>query len=623
MALDLDVQNAQATRSDGVKLDLDEIDLPILHAAMLSIPDHRLAFVTGLAEEALSQRVDSLRRRLGADWELLCAGELTMFPGAPPRSSVAWKDRQCAALLQHALERRREDEPFLTVADGERYTLGETMELVARVRARLRQAGLGPGDRIALDAAPRLETYLLTLAALASGMAVVRLGENLGIETLAGMIRTTPAPVTFTARRALLEGLLDGTEVIDLPGEDDGGDRRPFAAWLDQTTAIVDADRRPVPVSPADPALIGFTSGSTGRPKAVMIPHEAVFRQGEATQEFLRFTRDEVFFSATDLTSNTSTFVVLTLPVLSGGRLVLPSAVARRHPLAFAEECDATGATCIMVVPSSLRTLNEMSALSIAPTLSTVRYAISSTAPLDPSNADRFRTTYGATILDALGAREAGTLIQTTGEAGEVVARGGGLPLHGMLRILDDDGAPVDCGEVGQVWVHSDFQMTGYIPAVEDDGTRAPQAALPVGVRPIWSTSGDLCRLSADGRVETVGRKRDVIKAPDGSIVFPAEVEAVMLSHDAVVEACVFAADDGHGVETVAAAVILSDTDDQENTTRDLQLAVRTRLGPFMMPRSILVLAEFPSVGRGKPNRVALRKQIESQHQNAAARRQL
>lgn len=613
MLLHIDVQNAQAVRTDGTVINVDEIDLPILHATMLNIPQSRLAFVLGLSEQALSDRIEVLRERLGSDWGALADGRLTMFPGAPPRSGCAWEDRHCAALLQRALQLRQEDEPFLTVADGATFTLGETIELVAKVRARLRQAMLGPGDRIALDAGPRLETYLLTVAALASGVVVVRLGENLGSDTLRGMVRTTPAPVTFTARRSVLEDLLQGTEIIDLPDERGAVGRRPYAVWLDETVEVAEVDRRPLQVSPADPALIGFTSGSTDLPKAVMIPHEAVFRQAEATQALLRFSRDDVFFSATDVTSNTSTFVVFTLPVLSGGRLILPSAAARRSPLAFAQECDAYGATCIMVVPSCLRTLNEMAALSSAPTLTTVRHAISSTAPLDHGNAERFCATYGTRVSDLLGAREIGTLIHADGEQGEVIGHGGGVPVQTMVRLLDDEGAPVARGEVGQIWVHSDVQMTGYVPAMEGDDIRTPGGNLPVGERPIWSTSGDLCRLTEDGRIEVVGRKRDVIKAPDGSIVFPAQVEAVLLDHDAVVEACVFAAADAQGVENVAAAVILRVADDQDSLIRTLQLAVRARLGPFMTPRVVTVMQNFPRVGRGKPDRIALRRQLECQ----------
>jgi fatty-acyl-CoA synthase len=299
------------------------------------------------------------------------------------------------------------------------------------------------------------------------------------------------------------------------------------------------------------------------------------------------------------------------LPILSGGRLVLPSARARRQPVAYALDCEEHGVTCMMVVPSSLRTLVAMEKLSSPARLDAMRMLINSTGPLDAATAGQFRESHALGIADVMGAREAGTLLQTTGVSADLVCHGGGQPAESLVRLLDADGAPVMTGEVGELHIHSDCLMTGYLPPADSDETAPrgkPEVAEPA---PVWFNTGDLARLKADGRIEVVGRSRDIIKAPDGSIVFPVEVEAVLNAADGVVESCVFRAHDETGLEAVGAAVIAESGGDTTELKRSLRRMVRARLGPFKVPKHILVLEDLPRLGRGKPDRNALRTMME------------
>ncbi|MEM7211836.1 MAG: class I adenylate-forming enzyme family protein [Pseudomonadota bacterium] len=600
-------------RPDGVTVRLQTDDLLILYWMMLGAPLKRIERATRLDAAALEDRISTIRELVGDSWEDICHGRVKMFPGNPPKSDIPWTGRHCASLLQRALKLRSAEEPFLYAAGDGSYSLGEVIGKVTQIRARMRIAGLGQGAMIAVDAAPRLETYLVTLAALAHGLVIVRLGETMGPDTIRQMAQTAPAKLTFTSRRSILEGV-DGTgELVDLAVEQGGPGFRDFDHWLDEAPEPELVDKTPALVEPTDAALIGFTSGSTGLPKAVAIPHEALWRHGEASQNSLGFGAEDIFCSATDLTSNTSTCVVLMLPFLSGGRLVLPSAQARRQPVAYAIDCATYGVTCMMVVPSSLRTLVKMEQLSDPVRLEALKTIITSTGPLDPTTAERAHSMYESRIADVMGAREACTLLQTSGDNPDLIGSGGGLPLESLVMLLGPDGTPAKLGEVGELHIHSDCLMNGYLPSADDVDAANPSDGVLVEQAPVWFSSGDLAVLRPDGRVEVVGRSRDIIKAADGSIVYPIEVETVLNRANDVVESCVFVAYLANGIEIVGAAVIApSASGDKSAISRRLRKAVRESLGPFKTPKHVLVLDELPRVGRGKPDRRALREMLES-----------
>ncbi|MEM7498883.1 MAG: class I adenylate-forming enzyme family protein [Pseudomonadota bacterium] len=602
----IDVQRATMSLGNGRRQHLDPLDLIILYWTMARAPARRIAQAAGLAQDALDQRSSALRADAGNAWAALEAGDVTLLSGGVPRSRLPWAERHCASLLDRALERRSPEAPFITVAGGETLTLADTRRRVACIRARLRAAGLGPGAVIAVDAAPRLETLLMTFAALAHRAVLLRLGETMGRETLRGMIVTAPAHLTLTASRTALDGLRATGEIVDLADDHGREGPRSFADWLAEAPEPAEEDRVPATVDPTDPALIGFTSGSTGTPKAVVIPHEAVWRQGEATQNALGFALDDVFSAATDLTSNTATLCIVTLPVLSGGRIVLPSAAARHQPLAYALDCAAHGVTSMMIVPGVLRTLLAVTRLSAPPRLDALRLGICSTGMLDRSTAEAFRATYGTDLIDLLGAREVSTLIQTERGSGRLAGAGGGLPLENMLRLLAPDGRPAGPGEPGEAVLHSDCMMLGYMPENTQDRPARPFSTAALAPVSPWFASGDLMRHDAEGRIEIAGRARDVIKAVDGSIVYPVEVEAVLLADSAVTEACVFRSEGADGIELVAAAVIAVPEARDAALAERLQARARAALGRYKVPRHILVVDALPRVGRGKPDRRAL-----------------
>jgi acyl-CoA synthetase (AMP-forming)/AMP-acid ligase II len=164
-----------------------------------------------------------------------------------------------------------------------------------------------------------------------------------------------------------------------------------------------------------------------------------------------------------------------------------------------------------------------------------------------------------------------------------------GRPMFGAdVSLRDDDGNPVGDGEMGEIWVRSNAQMEGYY--CQPDVTAEIQ-------RGEWMASGDLAVRDAAGFHTIVGRKKDTIKT-GGATVYPAEVEAVLLTHPDVREAAVLGLPDEQWGELVVAAVIpeAGATIDE----RSLIAHAAADLATYKRPRAIFVVGELPMSAAGK-----------------------
>ena len=472
-------------------------------------------------------------------------------------------------------------------------TVGEVRAGVARVAAGLAAAGIGPGDRVAIDATQRLESYLLILATLLSGAAVVCITLANGPDALRAMIEAAPARLTFTAARSALDGLSAAGQVVDLgPVAEPASD---FEAWLAGCPEPVDDALPDTRVSPADVALVVFTSGSTGAPKLILTPHEAVFRSTEAMQAMFGFGPDDIFASSTDVTAFSAFRSLVTLPFLCGGRVVLPSAQALTQPLALAEDCGAFGVTRLTVVPNVLRGMAKMVDRITPGALTRLRTVFSGAGVLDQGTRDLFFDRFGVSTVDYYAAREFGSALYAYPDSTHTVSSRGGQAMNCLVRVIDGDGAALPPGVMGEVMLHSDGL------------TLSPLA----GTHPQWvgwHQTGDLGILHPDGLLQIVGRSRDVIKGADGSLIFPVEIESHLNALDWVSEACVLGwAVEGEPERVVAALILKHPVPDYQALARQHVLDL---CGQYRMPARVFALDAFPRVSTSKVDKAQLRSML-------------
>ena len=342
------------------------------------------------------------------------------------------------------------------------------------------------------------------------------------------------------------------------------------------------------------PALILYTSGSTGRPKGAVLSHEALaFAEESWAGPVMALTPADVVLATLPLAHSFGLNGALLAPLLAGASVVL---VERFSPEAALEAIRRYGATVFPGVATMFHRVLESPAFPAAD-LGSLRLAVSGAAPCPWELSEEWRRRTGTRILRGYGMTELfrpiSYLAADAGESPEAIGRA----VPGVeTRIVDDAGGALDAGTVGELWIKSPGAMQGYL----NDAHETHEVLGRDG----WFRTGDLATMSASGEVRIVGRKRERILR-GGHSVFPQEVEAVLLTHPAVVEAAVVGVPHGDLGEEVAAFVALR----AGAVTRpdELVLYCRERLAVFKYPRQVTIVPALPRSATGKILKPSLR----------------
>lgn len=443
------------------------------------------------------------------------------------------------------------------VDDGVELTYAELAGRARHLLSALATQGIGVserGSRAAFVARPDLDGVLSLYALLELGMTVVPIHPKL----------------TEGERDALLERAQVRLFLDDL----DALLSSPDEPRLERTTD-------PAPPPSAAPLAVVFTSGSRGRPKGVVLTRRAFLAAAFASEANLGWQADDRW--------------LLGMPLAHVGGLSIPirTLIARRTlVLAPAGRFEATPifelvererVTLMSVVPTMLgRLLEDDRALPNTLRAILLGGAGASSALLEKA-ADRrwpVLTTYGLT--ESCG--------QVTTQRYGTVNRGdqgAGHPLPTMgIRIVD-----------GEIQLRTASLFSGYFP---------PGAERPAVTSDGWFRTGDLGEFDAAGRLHVRGRADDRI-ITGGENVDPLEVEWALEAMEGIEQACVFGVPDETWGMRVAAALVPSG--EKPPSDDRLWAAIREGLAPHKRPRMVAFFEVFPTLGPGKIDRDALRRE--------------
>jgi acyl-coenzyme A synthetase/AMP-(fatty) acid ligase len=224
-----------------------------------------------------------------------------------------------------------------------------------------------------------------------------------------------------------------------------------------------------------------------------------------------------------------------------------------------------------------------------------VRLAVSAAESLPAETWHRFHERFGVEILDGIGSTEM-THIYMSNSPRALRPGTSGLPVPGYdVDIVDDDGRPVAAGVAGHLEVGGESMAVGYW--CDSASTHRSFAGRRL-------RSGDMYSRSEDGYFTYLGRSDDMLRV-GGEWVSPAEVEAVLVTHQAVLEAAVVGDRDEQGVLRPVAYVVA--TPGREVDTAELEVLCKSELAGYKRPKTYVVLAELPKTATGKIQRYQLR----------------
>jgi fatty-acyl-CoA synthase len=494
---------------------------------------------------------------------------------------------------------------------GREYTYAELDDRAGRTARLLRSAGVGTGDRVVTLSRNRPALIDLFFATGKIGAVLAPLSHRLAPPELAELVDDTdPAAIVVEANSADLAGealavaAVDRSDVQVLAVGDDsaavasaaddlGGE--PFEAARpagDGERADNAGFRRP-DVSLSDPHLFLHTGGSTGTPKQTVIPHRAVYWNSMTTIAAWNLRGDDVTPMPFPL-FHTGGWNVLTVPLFhTGGTVVIAREFDPGQVLRIVDDRDAT---VLVAVPAVLRMMSDHDDWTDAD-LSSLRFAKSGGGPCRRSVLSAWWDR-GVDLSQGYGLTECGpNNFAMPDDWPREKADAVGVPApHVTARIVGDEGAPVEPGDVGELELSS--------PAAADRYWNAPEeSAETFGSG--WVSTGDLARVDADGYYHIEGRKKNMYVS-GGENVFPPEVEDALTDHPGIREAVVIGVpDDTWG--TVGKAVL---DGDESLTLEDVTTFLDDRLARFKHPKRVAFIDEVPYSGPSKIDREAVRERF-------------
>lgn len=455
-----------------------------------------------------------------------------------------------------------------------------------RVAQSLVAGGLAPGDRVAVLALNGTDFFDAYAGVTRAGGVAVPLGTRLGV-----------GEVVFVLEHSEARWLAH-----DAAGRDTAraaADAVPGLRLLD-LGALPAAPPAPVvlprPV-PDDVAAIFYTSGSTADPKGVTLTHANVLACVRACAAAFRVDADDVAYGVLPLYHTSVHFIPLPT-LLRGGTVVLEEGFSAASAFAAMER---HGVTLLPTVTSiAVLMAKHHRSAEHRPDLSALRKILLGGGGVPTSLVEAWQEIApGAAPVNCYGMTEMAPAISVM-DPSEVPLRPGsvGLPYPGNeIRIEAADGGDAPTGEVGEILVRGPSRMVGY--------WRNEEATAAV-LRDGWLATGDLGRLDDDGYLTIVGRAKWMLKR-GGENVFPDEVEAVLIRHDAVNEVMVVGVPDEVMGERVAAVVALRPGADLDAAA--LRAWSLERLAAFKVPDLyVLQPDELPKNAVGKIDAARLKR---------------
>ena len=202
----------------------------------------------------------------------------------------------------------------------------------------------------------------------------------------------------------------------------------------------------------------------------------------------------------------------------------------------------------------------------------------------------------GIAVSQIYGLTEASTIFWLPIEkAVEKMGSVGRPAFHGDMKIVDERGRLVKPGDVGEIIIKGPIVMNGY--------WKRPDLTNEV-IRKGWLRTGDLARMDEEGFVYIVDRKKDMFVS-GGENVYPAEIEKVLLSHPAVLDAAVIAVPHQKWGEVGKAFIVLREG--KQASPEEIRASLDDKLARYKIPQYIQFVDKLPKTASGKIKKNLLR----------------
>ena len=501
--------------------------------------------------------------------------------------------------------------PHKTGARDSRRSLSYTEwdERASRVADALLSRGLAKGDRVALLAYNAVEWMELYVGLARAGLVAVPVNFRLRTPEIGYIVEHSEARAIVVQEelRAAVEPLRASWAIPASCCIVFGGVAPAADGWQGYEAMLAFASPRPpdVAVNARDLFALMYTSGTTGKPKGAMRSHEGNALLAFATALEFGLSADDTGLLVMPLCHANSLYFALTFATL-GATIVIDD---RPHfdPAALLATLAESRITFTSLVPTHyIMMLALPEELKARHDLGSVGKLLVSSAPARPDTKRAILALFpNARLFELYGSTEAGwvTVLRPDEQLTHLGTVGREWAGSGAIRLLDGDGREVADGEVGELYSRTAYVFDGY--------WKNPQKTAEC-FRGEWCSVGDMARRNAEGFIELVDRKSNMIIS-GGENIYPSEVESVLGAHPAVQDVAVIGVPDDKWGEAVLAVVVARAG--LWPTEAELMDWCRERMAGYKRPRSVLFIGdeEMPRTATGKIQHRLLRDRIHAQ----------
>jgi long-chain acyl-CoA synthetase len=492
------------------------------------------------------------------------------------------------------------DRPAIFSGNTPWATYSQWAQRSAGLAARFRSSGLQPGDRVLLFMRNHPRYLEVLWATWWAGLVAVPVNAKLHPAEVAWIIGNAQARWAFVTSDVAPDPLVGLERQVDIASLEADALLAPVGDF---------ADSPPWAAEPHDTAWLFYTSGTTGRPKGVMLTHRNLVTMGLTYfVDVDSIGVDDAMVYAAPMSHGCGLYAIPHL--MAGARHIVPASGGVDPSELFALG-KALGPLSTFAAPTIIKRLvdyAESEGLGQAQCAASFKTVVYGGAPMYVEDIRRALRVMGPRFVQIYGQGETPMVATALSRRHlldsshprylERLASVGVAQTPVEIRVVNEEGAQLPAGEIGEVLVRGDTVMAGY--------WRNPEATAQA-LRDGWLWTGDLGCLDADGFLTLKDRSKDLLIS-GGSNIYPREVEEVLLTAPGVAEVAVVGAPDPEWGEVVVAFVVAKQGALLTATTLDAHCL--ERIARFKRPKRYEFLGELPKNNYGKVLKTALRERL-------------
>jgi crotonobetaine/carnitine-CoA ligase len=500
-------------------------------------------------------------------------------------------DRVLSTILTRQAEQY--GDRVLFVSGETRWSYSQTVAIAAASAKLLADAGIRPGDRVALMCSNRPEFLQVYLGCAWLGAITVPINTALRGIQLSHILRNS-TPDLLVVESTLLTAIETLDRDVELPGQIwtiGGPPATQDAKWSSAPMPSAGAQAPAGAARPGDTVAILYTSGTTGPAKGVCCPQAQLFWWGIYSARALGIREGDVLFTTLPL-FHTNALNAFYQAVLNGCTYVLESRFSASGFWAAARGHEATVAYLL----GAMATMLLAQPATADDSAHRIRVALGGGVP-GQFHAP-FLERFGVPLVDGYGSTETNFVF-----AGSIPSdRPGtmGYLAEGMqARIVDPDDSELPDGQAGELVLRASepFAFAAGYFGMPDKTVEA--------WRNLWFHTGDRVVRDCDGHYRFIDRMKDSIRRR-GENVSSWEVEQVILRHPAVVACAIYPLPSEMGEDEVAAAIQLEPRQSLEPVA--ILRHCEGQIAYFAIPRFVRFVSRMPLTENGKVKKGALRQ---------------